>query len=70
MTEAAKKAGILDYRPAGPTSLTFAPEPEAAGLAALIERGSDTKPDDVFVICDAGGGTVVSRTRARGKSIV
>ncbi|CAI7646825.1 unnamed protein product [Penicillium manginii] len=58
MTEAAKKAGILDYRPAGPTSLTFAPEPEAAGLAALIERGSDTKPDDVFVICDAGGGTV------------
>ncbi|KAJ5643003.1 uncharacterized protein N7484_005510 [Penicillium longicatenatum] len=58
MTEAAKKAGILDDRPAGPTSLTFAPEPEAAGLAALIERGSDTKPDDVFVICDAGGGTV------------
>ncbi|KAF7168213.1 hypothetical protein CNMCM5623_001283 [Aspergillus felis] len=58
MEEAARKAGILDYRSAGPTSLTFAPEPEAAGLAALIERGRKPEPDNVFVICDAGGGTV------------
>ncbi|KAL2820154.1 hypothetical protein BDW59DRAFT_181521 [Aspergillus cavernicola] len=58
MKQAAQKAGILDYRSAGETTLTFAPEPEAAGLAALIDRGTDAEPDDVFVICDAGGGTV------------
>lgn len=62
MEEAAKKAGILDYRSAGPTSLTFAPEPEAAGLASLIDRGKEINPDSVYVICDAGGGTVVRAT--------
>lgn len=60
MQEAAKKSGILDYRDAGPTTLDFAPEPEAAALASLSESGRSAKPGDVFVLCDAGGGTVVS----------
>ncbi|KUI58335.1 hypothetical protein VP1G_05585 [Cytospora mali] len=58
MEDAAKKAGILDWRPAGKTSLSFAPEPEAAALATLTEQGGGVKQGDVYVICDAGGGTV------------
>ncbi len=60
MQEAAAKAGILDHRSAGPTTLSFVPEPEAAGLVTLCEYGEMLKTDDVYVICDAGGGTVVS----------
>ncbi|KAL3474643.1 hypothetical protein BJX99DRAFT_231373 [Aspergillus californicus] len=58
MKEAARRAGILDDRDAGPTILTFAPEPEAAALATLCERARELNTDDVYVICDAGGGTV------------
>ncbi|KAJ5186287.1 purine and uridine phosphorylase [Penicillium cf. viridicatum] len=58
MQRAASKAGILDYRKAGPTSLTFVPEPVAAGLAALVDRGAYVESGNVFVVCDAGGGTV------------
>ncbi|KAI1162283.1 actin-like ATPase domain-containing protein [Nemania serpens] len=58
MQEAAAKAGILEVRPAGPTTLSFVPEPEAAGLVTLCEHGERLKTDDVYVICDAGGGTV------------
>ncbi|KAJ5696743.1 hypothetical protein N7536_007155 [Penicillium majusculum] len=60
MEEAAKKAGILQARPIGPTTLTFVPEPEAAALVTLCERGRehDLETNDVYVICDAGGGTV------------
>lgn len=60
MEEAARKSGILDNRPAGPTTLAFAPEPEAAALASLYESRPSMNIGDVFVICDAGGGTVVS----------
>lgn len=60
MQEAAKKAGILDPRDAGPTTLGFGPEPEAAALATLCEPGRSIDTKDVYVICDAGGGTVVS----------
>lgn len=60
MRNAAEKAGICQYRSAGQTTLDLAPEPEAAGLAALLEYGSAIGPGDVYVICDAGGGTVVS----------
>lgn len=60
MEEAAKKAGLLDYRAAGETKLTFAPEPEAAAFSTLCEPGRRPKPGDVYIICDAGGGTVVS----------
>ena len=59
MEEAARKAGILATRPAGPTTLAFAPEPESAALATLCEGGRRFDVGDVFVICDAGGGTVV-----------
>ena len=60
MREAARQSGILDTRIAGPTTLAFAPEPEAAALASLCESGRSINVGDVFVICDAGGGTVVS----------
>lgn len=59
MMEAAGKAGIFDGRAAGETTLAFAPEPEAAALASLWDRAPDLKLDYVYIICDAGGGTVV-----------
>lgn len=59
MEKAAKKAGFLRWRAAGETTLTFAPEPEAAVLSTLCEPGRKTKEGEVYVICDAGGGTVV-----------
>ncbi|KAJ2997102.1 hypothetical protein NUW58_g769 [Xylaria curta] len=58
MEDAAKMAGILDYRLAGTTRLTFVPEPEAAALSTLLEQGSGARTGNVYVICDAGGGTV------------
>ncbi|KAI0430720.1 actin-like ATPase domain-containing protein [Xylaria sp. FL1042] len=58
MKEAAAKAGILNHRQAGATTFSFVPEPEAAGLITLCEYGPMLKTDDVYVICDAGGGTV------------
>ena len=61
MKEATRKAGILTARPAGPTTLAFADEPEVAALATLREGGRKFDMGDVFLICDAGGGTVVSR---------
>lgn len=60
MKEAARKAGILQRRSsAGETILTFVPEPEAAGLASLGLRRRQLGTGEVYVICDAGGGTVV-----------
>lgn len=60
MKAAAKKAGILHRRSsAAETILTFVPEPEAAGLASLGLQRRQLKTDEVYVICDAGGGTVV-----------
>ncbi|KAF7552713.1 hypothetical protein G7Z17_g4127 [Cylindrodendrum hubeiense] len=58
MFKAAKEAGILAPRRAGATTLSFAPEPEAAALSSICERGEDINEGDVYVICDAGGGTV------------
>jgi hypothetical protein len=58
MLEAAQSAGITASRRAGPTTISFAPEPEAAALASICERAEDLEEGDVFVICDAGGGTV------------
>ncbi|KAH0433458.1 hsp70 family chaperone [Colletotrichum camelliae] len=58
MEQAARLAGIMDFRPAGQTTLTFAPEPEAAALSTLCEPGRNPKKGEVFIICDAGGGTV------------
>ncbi|KAI0483753.1 hypothetical protein F4859DRAFT_473995 [Xylaria cf. heliscus] len=58
MENAAKRSGILNPRLAGATKLTFAPEPEAAALAALYEQGSGVRPGNVYIVCDAGGGTV------------
>lgn len=60
MREAARSAGIMDERPAGLTTLAFAPEPEAAALATLVGSRSTIKTGEVYMVCDAGGGTVVS----------
>ena len=59
MQQAVVKAGILKARPAGETTLSFAPEPEAAALATLAEARRGVRGGDVYVVCDAGGGTVV-----------
>jgi molecular chaperone DnaK (HSP70) len=40
MREAAKIAGIMDYRDIGVTTLTLVQEPEAAALACLFQRNS------------------------------
>nr|POE49742.1 hypothetical protein CFP56_76468 [Quercus suber] len=60
MREAAEKAGILAFRSAGPTVLDLVAEPEAAALAVLddFRKAPNVQEDDVFVVCDAGGGTV------------
>ena len=60
MEDAAMEAGILKSRIAGDTKLTFVPEPESAALSTLLEQGSGVQPGNVYVVCDAGGGTVVS----------
>ncbi|KAL2812144.1 hypothetical protein BDW59DRAFT_167879 [Aspergillus cavernicola] len=58
MRDAASKAGLLADRDAGKTRLSFVPEPEAAALASLSEPGFKVLPGGVYLICDAGGGTV------------
>ncbi|KAL2811642.1 hypothetical protein BDW59DRAFT_177072 [Aspergillus cavernicola] len=58
MKQAAKKAGITRARSAGPTRLTFIPEPEAAALVTLVETGITLITGKVYIVCDAGGGTV------------
>lgn len=69
MEAAARKAGILEERPTGQTTLSFAPEPEAAALSTLSEPGRKPKPGDVFMICDAGGGTVVCTYASKTREI-
>jgi hypothetical protein len=62
MRRAASLAGILDGRLVGKTTLSFISEPEAAVIATLPELGErgDLQTGDSFVVCDCGGGTVVS----------
>ncbi|KAI8713929.1 hypothetical protein NCS52_01239000 [Fusarium sp. LHS14.1] len=51
--KAAKKAGL-------PQDIQLVTEPEAAALATLHDKAEEEslKKGDVFVVCDAGGGTV------------
>ncbi|TLD09571.1 hypothetical protein PspLS_11868 [Pyricularia sp. CBS 133598] len=58
MHKAADQAGILKKRATGPTELVFANEPEAAAMSTLVERGRRPDIGGVYVVCDAGGGTV------------
>ncbi|KAF2671144.1 hypothetical protein BT63DRAFT_423384 [Microthyrium microscopicum] len=58
MKKAAKDAGILDRRACGPTTLELVPEPEAAALSTLSEYRQIFALNDVFIVCDCGGGTV------------
>jgi molecular chaperone DnaK (HSP70) len=62
MKKAALKSGMLDNRLCGETILHFVSEPEAAALATFHDMRSrpDFKVGDSIVVCDAGGGTVVS----------
>lgn len=60
MKEAAQMAGILANRSAGQTTLSFAPEPEAAALSTISEPGLPIKTKEFYIVCDCGGGTVVS----------
>ncbi|KAF7536200.1 hypothetical protein G7054_g4717 [Neopestalotiopsis clavispora] len=62
MRQAAKKAGIMDSRSSGTTTLSFAPESEAAAIATMCEHGRSLSNDDVYILCDAGSRTVVSTT--------
>ncbi|KAJ2981907.1 hypothetical protein NUW58_g6569 [Xylaria curta] len=60
MHQAAERAGILEDRLPGKTSLDFISEPEAAALATLpdLDNRDDLAVGDNFVVLDAGGGTV------------
>ncbi|CAI7646846.1 hypothetical protein N7533_009950 [Penicillium manginii] len=60
MEEAAKMAGLLAPREIGKTRLSFVLEPEAAGMATLAEpeHCDLVQAGDVWLILDAGGGTV------------
>ncbi|KAF5977519.1 heat shock 70 kDa 12B [Fusarium coicis] len=61
MTEALGHAGLLNITKAGHTTLDFISEPEAAALTCIKENADrfNVRVGDHFVICDAGGGTVV-----------
>ncbi|KAF2110481.1 hypothetical protein BDV96DRAFT_691242 [Lophiotrema nucula] len=58
--QAAQKAGILQSRLCGETTLDLVPEPEAAALATLAEFNDrpGVQRGDVITVCDCGGGTV------------
>lgn len=60
MREAVRRAGILDKRVIGETTLDLIEEPEAAGLSIIFDRTGmpEIKEGESFIVCDAGGGTV------------
>ena len=64
-SEIAKEATLRAAKRAGmPSSITLVTEPEAAALAVLQAKAKEPdemRLNDSFVICDAGGGTVVSQ---------
>ncbi|KAM7211732.1 hsp70 family chaperone [Rhypophila decipiens] len=59
MEDAVRATNIMNPRPGvSSTFLELVPEPEAAALATLLGRQQSTRKHDVYVVCDAGGGTV------------
>lgn len=60
MREAAEKAGLLEPRLAGTTTLTLISEPEAGAISTLfsLEGRPGIVQGDSILIVDAGGGTV------------
>jgi hypothetical protein len=60
MRTAAHEAGITTRRLAGVTTLDFVSEPEAAALATFedLKARPNIRKGEIFVVCDAGGGTV------------
>ncbi|KAK8104361.1 uncharacterized protein PG998_011394 [Apiospora kogelbergensis] len=61
MRQAAERAGILDNRLVGATSLKFISEPEAAAISILYSDFDDrpgVEKGTRFIVCDCGGGTV------------
>ncbi|RTE80896.1 hypothetical protein BHE90_004615 [Fusarium euwallaceae] len=56
--QAVRQAGLLKPRRAGRTQLTVVTEPEAAALSTILDRYDSVNEGNVYVVCDAGGGTV------------
>ncbi|KAL8759425.1 MAG: hypothetical protein Q9199_000795 [Rusavskia elegans] len=64
---AAKDKTLQAARLAGmPSPIKLVTEPEAAALATLKDKAADNtlKVKDAFIVCDAGGGTVVREHRS------
>lgn len=62
----AKAAGL-------PEDISLVSEPEAAALAVLKEKNDEDaslQVGDTFVVCDAGGGTVVSKSSRRERRLI
>lgn len=57
MKKAAMRAGFLNHRLAGPTTLELISEPEAASYAYLKEIRQRLAIDDTILVLDLGGGT-------------
>ncbi|KAH6658942.1 putative hsp70 protein [Truncatella angustata] len=57
-SDAAKNATLTAAKYAGIYPVTLIKEPEAAALYTMHSLGFTLKVGDVFVVCDAGGGTV------------
>jgi hypothetical protein len=60
LRKGAKIAGMLDRRKADPTKLTVVRRSTAAAQAAIYEGVPDLHAGDSYVICFAGGGSVVN----------
>ncbi|KAF2025630.1 actin-like ATPase domain-containing protein [Setomelanomma holmii] len=60
MRKASKSAGLMARRAAGTATLDFVSEPEAAALATFedLKYRPNLQVGDIYVVCDAGGGTV------------
>ncbi|OAA54523.1 Heat shock protein Hsp70 [Niveomyces insectorum RCEF 264] len=60
MKRAVDRAGILEQRDMGDTTLELVEEPEAAALATLLDRRDyvEMAVGDTFLVCDCGGGTI------------
>ncbi|KAJ6786294.1 hypothetical protein PWT90_00834 [Aphanocladium album] len=57
-TDAAKNGTLEAAKAAGITPVTLIKEPEAAALYSIRQLDMCLEPQDVIVLCDAGGGTV------------
>lgn len=59
MGQVVRNTSMIRPRTPGPTHVTFAPEPGAAGLSTLLEYKDIVQKGNAYIVCDAGGGSVV-----------